>query len=211
MPRPWLGEEHSALAADRLLDAAGEVFAERGVRAATMAEVAGRAGCSRATLYNHFTDRRALEVAYVHRRALELAAEVERRGAAAAGDDPAERATGAFLTVLELVRGDARLAAWFAAPDVGVAAEISGDSQVLTALASAFAGSLVPDLPPEELRARGRWLVRMVVSFLAMPEDDPREERRVVRTAVVPALLAPARAVRGAAGREAAAREAAAR
>jgi hypothetical protein len=31
----------------------------------------------------------------------------------------------------------------------------------------------------------------MVVSLLAMPEDDPLEERRVVEQVVVPALLAP--------------------
>jgi len=192
MAEPWLRREHTALATERLLDAAGEVFAERGVQATTMADVAHRAGCSRATLYNHFGDRRALEVAFVHRRALELAADVEQRSGRQAHTDPAERAVATFLTVLDLVREDPRLGAWFSAPDVGVAAEISSDSEVLEALATAFAGSLVEALPEDDLRRRGRWLVRMVVSLLAMPEDDPLEERRVVEQVVVPALVAPA-------------------
>lgn len=191
MPGPWLRVEHSALAAERLLDAAGEVFADRGVQATTMAEVAERAGCSRATLYNHFADRRALEVAFVHRRALELAAELERRSRSGPREHPRIRAARSFLTALGLVRDDPRLAAWFSAADVGVATQISADSEVLAALASAFTGSLLDDLPHEEVHRRGRWLVRMVVSLLAMPEPDPEEERILVERVVVPALFSP--------------------
>ena len=47
---------------DRILDAAAAVFAERG-DAASMAEIAVRAGVGRATLYRRFADRDALLVA----------------------------------------------------------------------------------------------------------------------------------------------------
>jgi len=41
---------------DRILDAAGELFAARGVSAVEMTDIARAAGCSRATLYRYFED-----------------------------------------------------------------------------------------------------------------------------------------------------------
>ena len=46
----WLRAERATLAAEQILDAAGVLFAEHGVAAVGMADVAGAAGCSRATL-----------------------------------------------------------------------------------------------------------------------------------------------------------------
>lgn len=189
MASAWMREDQAARAAARILDAAGRAFAEHGVQATTMAEVARRAGCSRATVYNHFPDRRALEVAFVHRRALDLAAAVGERTAVLR--DPGERTTEAFLAAVELVRSDEALATWFTAPDVGVATEISADSEVVRAVAEAFTGSVVSELGEDDVVRRGRWLVRMVVSLLSMPEPDALEERRFVEEVVTPALIGP--------------------
>ncbi|HPY25671.1 MAG TPA: helix-turn-helix domain-containing protein, partial [Mycobacterium sp.] len=41
----------------RILHAAGELFAERGVDAVEMQDIARAAGCSRATLYRYFENR----------------------------------------------------------------------------------------------------------------------------------------------------------
>ncbi|HEX6255409.1 MAG TPA: TetR/AcrR family transcriptional regulator [Euzebyales bacterium] len=41
----------------RLLDAAGDVFAECGYNATTLGQVAGRAGLTRGALYHHFADK----------------------------------------------------------------------------------------------------------------------------------------------------------
>lgn len=51
-----------------ILDAAEEVFAERGLSAAHMNDIAGRAGVAVGTLYNHFTDRDALLKALIEQR-----------------------------------------------------------------------------------------------------------------------------------------------
>ncbi len=194
MSEGWISEDRVALATERLLDAAGEVFARNGVQATTMAEVATEAGCSRATLYNHFGDRRALEVAFVHRQALALSAEIGRAAAGIA--DPARRAVKAFSQALAAVRSDPRMAAWFSASDVGVATAISADSEVLEALSSAFAGNLVADLDDDDIARRGRWVIRLMVSLLSMPESDPREERRLIEEFFVPSLLSPPRTTR---------------
>lgn len=53
-------ETPTARVSDRLLDAAQEVLARKGIRAATVMEVAEEAGVSRAWLYRHFPDKSAL-------------------------------------------------------------------------------------------------------------------------------------------------------
>lgn len=57
---------------DELLDAARAVFAERGVRAATMDAIADRANSTKPTLYAHFGDKQALYRAAMSRDALAL-------------------------------------------------------------------------------------------------------------------------------------------
>jgi AcrR family transcriptional regulator len=58
---------------DRLIDAAGPVFAERGYRGATMREIAERAGANLAAAHYHFGSKQALyrEVARAHFERLE--------------------------------------------------------------------------------------------------------------------------------------------
>ncbi len=51
-----------------ILDAAEEVFAERGIGAAHMNDIAARAGVAVGTLYNHFADRDALLDALLQER-----------------------------------------------------------------------------------------------------------------------------------------------
>ncbi len=186
MAAAWLAEQRNAIAADRLLDAAGEVFAVDGPSAVTMADIATAAGCSRATLYNHFPDRRALEIAFVHREALEVAATAARRNR---HRDPHDRAVQTFLDVLHAVRSDRRLIAWFRPTDVAVATAISADSSVIEALGTAFVSDLEESSEDPGSARRGRWLVRCMVSLLSMPEDSPEEERRVLEEFVVPSLL----------------------
>ena len=53
----WLGEERQELAVERILEAAGEVFASDGIRGARMGKIAEAAGCARATLYRYFASK----------------------------------------------------------------------------------------------------------------------------------------------------------
>jgi AcrR family transcriptional regulator len=69
---------------DAIIDAALGVVAERGLRGVTMAEVAGRTGIGRATLYKYFADAEAILHAWhereIGRHLAELDAVAERPG-----------------------------------------------------------------------------------------------------------------------------------
>ena len=72
MPGDWLAARRTEVAADRILDAAGELFAQQEAATVGMHEIASAAGCSRATLYRYFENREALYTAYVHRESYRL-------------------------------------------------------------------------------------------------------------------------------------------
>ena len=100
----WLSEDRCKLAAEKILDAAGELFAEHGIGAVAMGDVARAAGCSRATLYRYFADRHELHLAYVHR-------EARRVGDLVAADasrvrDPEQQLVTAILSARATGAGD---------------------------------------------------------------------------------------------------------
>lgn len=150
---------------ERILDTAAGLFAQHGVNAVGMGEVARAAGCSRATLYRYFPDRRSLHVAFVHREARRIGARI-RTG------DPAE----AVLAAVREVRARPELMAWFGAADAGTTAELAQSSDVIEALGLTVAGD--PDV--------ARWLVRVIVSLLIVPGRDDADERALVERFVVP-------------------------
>jgi AcrR family transcriptional regulator len=170
----WLADERGRLAAERILDAAGELFVERGVGAVGMGEIATAAGCSRATLYRYFADRDELHTAFIHREARRVGAEV---AAAVAGiDDPARLVTEAVLDAVRRVRETPTLAAWFAEGDAARTATLAQSSAVIEALGTTF----VDD--PDD----ARWLVRMILSLLTVPGRDEADERATVDRYVAP-------------------------
>lgn len=183
----WLTDEREALAFDRILDAAGELFAANGVTGVGMAEIATAAGCSRATLYRYFEDRHALRVAFVHREARRLGAAIATEVADVR--DVGERLTAAVLAAVDGVRRTPTLAAWFAEASGATATALARSSAVIEGMTAAFldGGGAVP---VDDTRDRARWVVRIVVSLLTMPGDDPAEERRLVERFLVPAVMA---------------------
>lgn len=56
-----------ASTATRILDAAEELFAERGFAAVSVREIAGRVGLNQASIYNHFASKQALYEAVLER------------------------------------------------------------------------------------------------------------------------------------------------
>ncbi len=183
----WLREEQADLAVDKILDAASAAFSELGVSATGMADIARFAGCSRGTLYRYFENRHELFVAYVDRAARELAARVAEELAGI--DDPHTRLVEGILRSLREVRATPATAAWFAPGGTGIAAGMSGASDVIEALAAAFVARLVSGDDESGNRLRARWLVRVIVSLLAMPGDDEHEERALVERFAAPAVL----------------------
>ena len=176
----WLGEKRTEVAAERILDAAGELFAERGVSGVGMNEIATAAGCSRATVYRYFENRRALHVAFVNREALRVGQQIQERTAAIS--DPRERLVTAILTALELVRSTPTLASWFEIGDADLASEIAGSSVIIEAVSTAF----LADLGTDDARRKARWVVRSILSLLTIPDA---EERVLVEEFVVPVLM----------------------
>ncbi|MEB4210233.1 helix-turn-helix domain-containing protein [Mycobacterium sp. 94-17] len=188
----WLGTHRTEAAADRILDAAEQLYTQRDSDSIGMNEIARAAGCSRATLYRYFESREALRIAYIHRETRRLGREIVSR----TGDieDPRERLVASLLVTLTMVRESPALASWFATTRPPVGGELAGQSDVIAALAVAFLNSLGPD-DPAVIERRARWTVRVIVSLLTHPGRDADEERAMIEEFVVP-IIAPASARR---------------
>ncbi|MGB3486091.1 MAG: TetR/AcrR family transcriptional regulator [Mycobacterium sp.] len=189
----WLGSRRSEVAADRILDAAGELFATRRPDSVGMHEIAATAGCSRATLYRYFENREALHTAYVHREAHALHNAMTEHIADIA--DPRERLVAGFLTSLDLVRRSPALNSWFATSGAPIGIEIAEQSDVIQAMGSAFIVSLGPD-DPDAVERKARWLVRVVTSLLLLPGRDADDERSMVEEFLIPIMTPAPRATR---------------
>ncbi|AEF39435.1 TetR/AcrR family transcriptional regulator [Hoyosella subflava] len=184
MSGDWLGAARSAHAAERILDAAARLFAERGVAATQMADIAQEAGCSRATLYRYFDNRQAVRTAFVHREARRIGAVVADEVSEIA--DPGERLVEGTLTALRAVRSDPLLIAWFRSIDAVLSAEISQTSEVIQAMAAAFLPAAIA--PAEERAQLARWTTRIIVSLLTMPGRDDADERGMLEKFLAPAV-----------------------
>jgi AcrR family transcriptional regulator len=174
MPGDWLAARRTEVAADRILDAANDLFARQEAATVGMNEIAAAAGCSRATLYRYFENREALYTAYVHRESYRLYREMTEQIMSVT--DPAERLIEGMITSLRNVRESPALASWFATTQRPIGAEMAEQSQVIKALTEAFVVSLAPD-DADVVERRARWLVRVMSSLLVFPGHDEADER----------------------------------
>ncbi|MDT5146266.1 MAG: hypothetical protein QOC58_911 [Mycobacterium sp.] len=183
MPADWLGARRVEAAADRILDAAEQLYTERDPASIGMHEIARAAGCSRATLYRYFENREALRTAYVHRETHRLSREINKQIDGI--DEPRERLIASITATLRMVRDSPALSSWFAVTRPPVGGELAGQSEVITALAAAFLNSLGPD-EPAVVERRARWVVRVLTSLLMFPGRDEADERAMIEEFVVP-------------------------
>ncbi len=188
----WLSSRRSEVAADRILDAAEELYTQRDHAAIGMNEIARAAGCSRATLYRYFESRDALRTAYVHRETRRLGRAIKERIDGV--DDPRERLIASITAALRMVRDSPALSSWFAVTRPPIGGEVAGHSEVITALAAAFVNSLGPE-DRAVVGRRARWVVRVVTSLLMYPGQDEADERAMIEEFVVP-IVTPASARR---------------
>jgi AcrR family transcriptional regulator len=188
----WLAERRTVLAADRILDAAERLFTEQEPASIGMNEIARAAGCSRATLYRYFESREALRTAYVHRETNRLGREILQLIDSV--EDPRERLIASIIATLRMVRESPALAAWFGSTRLPIGGELAGQSEVITALATGFLGSLGPD-DAAAIERRARWTVRVIISLLMFPGQDEADERSMIEEFVVP-IVTPAGARR---------------
>jgi AcrR family transcriptional regulator len=176
----WLADRRTEVAADRILDAADELFTRHDAATIGMNEIARAAGCSRATLYRYFENRDALYTAYVHRETQRVFREMGEHIAGIA--DPRERLTEGIIASLRRVRDTPALSSWFAATQRPIGGEVAERSEVIRALTEAFLRSLGAD----DVERRARWLVRVMVSLLLFPDSD---ERTTLGDFVIPMML----------------------
>jgi len=182
----WLSERRSEVAADRILDAAEELFTRHDPGSVGMNEIAKAAGCSRATLYRYYENREALRTAYVNRETYRLFDAIKEKISGIT--DPRERLGAGIATTLRLVRESPALSSWFATTQPPIGAELADQSDVITALAAAFVNSLGAD-DPAVVESRGRWLVRVITSLLIFPGRDVADEQAMVEEFVVPIVV----------------------
>jgi AcrR family transcriptional regulator len=193
--RGWGREDEPSNAAERLLDAAREVFLRKGVVDVTVADVAEAAGCARGTVYRCFPDRDALRSAFVDREARRVGTRIAAR--VAGTDDPRRCLVEAVVAAIEEVRADPVLAAWFTEASAATAGRIAVGTSVIRELVGSFLAHLSleaerQDLhrPDVDVAAVGEGAVRLVLSLLAHPDPaGPAAERRIVENLVVPAVF----------------------
>jgi AcrR family transcriptional regulator len=171
----WLAQPRSEAAIEQILDAAGGLFAEHGPAAVAMGDIADAAGCSRATLYRYFENRRALQEAFAHREALEIVEIVTSR---------ATGTTNTVLDILDEVRARPLLRAWISPENTAELLAVLRDSPRIEEVTARLAADA--QAPPDLDRAR--WVLRSIVSLLALPAADRAEERRLVERFVTPLL-----------------------
>jgi len=189
--RRWRRHADPDNAVDELLDAAGRAFAEFGVARATMVDVARMAGCSRATLYRYYPDQDSLHLAFVHRATLRIAEEMAADHGSGAPDSLAERILGGIAHV----RADPLLAVWFEPENMSVPIALSQSSALLRSMTIGLIGGTdetgetgESTLDPDDLERRAGWILRSIVTLLAMPGADKGTERKMIEEFVVPVV-----------------------
>lgn len=176
----WLSAERAEVGADRILNAAAELFVERGIGGPGMEEVARAAGCSRATVYRYFDSKDALLKAFVHREALDITEHVAER-ISMSDADGSNAVVEAVVATLAAIRARPYLRPWYAESDTTVLFDVLRSSPLVARLAEDFVRHEKGE-PDADL---GRWVVRIVMSFLREPEADQDEERRLLERFLV--------------------------
>lgn len=182
----WLGSNRSAMAANRILDVAADLFLAHGVAPVNMNQIAAAAGCSRATLYRYFASRGDLHMAFVERETRALSKKIAGRVA----DIPElhEQVTEAILAAVDGVRTDPVLRTWFLPESAALTGAIGTSSELVNRIAVAFVHGGTTD-PGAESNLQGRFMVRIILSLLMTPGADAAEERELVRRFVTPSVL----------------------
>ena len=173
-----------------LLDGASKELAARPWSEITMSEIARAAGVSRQTVYNEFGSRAVFAQALVLREAARFIDAVQSTIAANA-EDPRVALQATFELFLTV-----------AAENPLVSAIVSGEGadelialfttrgETLVEMASARLSDVLlaswPVVPREEAELLGETLVRLAISYAALPKGGPRETAESVASLLGP-------------------------
>ena len=164
---------------DSLLDATGELLADRTWAEVRMADVADRAGVSRQTVYNAFGSRDGLALAYVSREAERFLANVAVEVSAHAGD-PTRALRAALALFLSAAETHPLVRAISAASegDELLVLVTTGGGPVLGPVSDGLAGMIRATWPEADADAAtlaADTLVRLAISHAALPNGSPEE------------------------------------
>lgn len=183
----WSRHDDEVAAIDRLLDAAGAVFATKGLAKASMIEVCRAAGCSRTTLYRYFPNLRSVQLAFVERAIMRIVWEMTKVGADVDAS-PEQHLVEWILSGVAATRADEHLAAWFEPENLAVPLALADESTLLQSMATATVQELSTDLSDEEVHRAVRWLLHCIAMLLVSPCGDAEEERAIVESFIVPSV-----------------------
>ncbi len=182
----------------RLVFAATELFAERGLHAVTSAQIAQHAGVATGTFYLHFPDKLALFRAIVFDALAELRARQDAAGAAHAPGSREELAarTEEFLAFAEAKRALMRVLFARSAESGGIAEEIVG--VIAPAIERRYQALQTSGRMAREIhagvaaQARAASLVRIAAWWTEEPSRATRAEVAATLLRLDPGALAPA-------------------
>ncbi|MEA2347725.1 MAG: hypothetical protein QOG62_1512 [Thermoleophilaceae bacterium] len=177
MSEPTYAEASRTLLRERLFEAATELLRSQPWAAITMAEIAAGAGVSRQTLYNEFGSREEFVQAFLLREADRLVDAVSE-AVAAHRDDPRGALKAAFTVFLTSAAEDP-LIRTIASSDAGdgllpLITTQGGPllGQATERLAQVL-GSGWPQLEPGDATLVSEVLVRLAISYAALPGNSP--------------------------------------
>jgi AcrR family transcriptional regulator len=176
----WLvGGDRRAIAAERIYAAATDLIARKGLDAFDIDTLAARVHCSRATIYRYAGGKPEIRDAVLTRAANRIIDAVRADVEKLSGPD---RVVTAIILALKRIRSDPL--GQLMIGSIRVTDEISWltESPLLAGFATDLAG-----LTDGDPRA-AQWLVRVVLSLLYWPTEDPDAERELVQRFVAPAF-----------------------
>jgi AcrR family transcriptional regulator len=178
-----------------VLDAAAACYLQFGVQKTTAADIAKRAGMSRATLYRRYGSHEAIFLALLTRESEAMARDSEAHLAGI--DDPAARVVEGMLFAIEQIRCRPVHAAVFSSDSAGWAATQALSVDALRRLGEAGIRPMLGDRPTgggqdeQAMDDLVDYMLRVLISYAVVPGRDglePADIRRQLTTMFLPAF-----------------------
>jgi AcrR family transcriptional regulator len=195
MPFPTidLREPTTDEAATRMLDATMTCLARFGVAKTTIDDVAREAGCSRATVYRYFANRRALVAAAIDREIADLTAAVCASGRSA--DSLEDAVVAMYVTAARWITAhEALQRALTLEPEVVLPAlSFEGADHLFAEATARFAPELERFVGTDSAPRAAEWCTRVLLAYLhpdraPLSMTDADAVRALVGRHVLPAL-----------------------